>query len=214
MPNKERLNLTIDAGEEKCQVITLYSDGYSGTIYVRDVWAELFNEQGNLNQYTFTSTDHGISISYIDTFLDFENSANFEVCIIASNPGKYLGAIIFSPKTEGNVVVEIGTWILLHVSEPSQPTTTPPLSGGGSSSKNSGDIALTIEQPPEENIELLASPEEPEQTAEQTQEQKNLPEKEQTALFTPFRIFPFILIIGLVTAAVLIQKKRKSFIKK
>ena len=58
----------------------------------------------------------GIQISYPKQIDNFNNNQEIEVCITARYSGQYRGALIFTPKSDTNVVVEVGTWLLVNVS--------------------------------------------------------------------------------------------------
>lgn len=150
--DKGKLDYELNIGEESCQVVSLSSNDYNGTIKIRDVWAENKDEDNNLNKYTFSALDHQLSIKYIDTVLDFKDSMDFEVCLTADNPGNFKGALVFTPDAKTNVVVEVGTWLFVNVKENIQENTlsnNPGSSsggggggggGGGSGSSSSGGI--------------------------------------------------------------------------
>lgn len=138
--DKGKMEYNLKTGEEVCQIISLTSDDYEGTIEVRDVWAENSNEEGNLNDYIFSASDHQLSVKYIDTALDFKDSMDFEVCLSADQAGSFKGGLIFTPDAKTNVVVEVGTWLLINVEEApvENPTTTPSTTSSGSGENGGG----------------------------------------------------------------------------
>ena len=137
--DKGKLDFNIFAGEEQCNSVTLSSNNYYGLIEVRDEWS------GEDISKIYGASNYDLSISYIDTIVDFEDEVEFEVCISGLTPGDYKGALIFTPEAEGKVNVEIGTWLLVNIEEkPQQPSPSEnnPVSnsnsgsgGGGSSGK-------------------------------------------------------------------------------
>lgn len=149
--DKGKMEYNLKTEEEVCQIISLTSDDYGGTIKVRDVWAENSNEGENLNNYTSASSDHQLSVKYIDTALDFKDSMDFEVCLSADQSGSFKGALIFTPDAKTNVVVEVGTWLLINVEEaPAEnPTATPSTnsgSGGGGEGGSGGSGGSIIKK--------------------------------------------------------------------
>lgn len=165
--DKGKMEYNLKTGEEVCQIISLTSEDYEGTIKVRDVWAESSNEGENLNDYIFSGSDHQLSVKYIDTALDFKDSMDFEVCLSADQSGSFKGALIFTPDAKTNVVVEVGTWLLINVEKaPVENSTATPStsSGGGGSSGGSGG---SIIKKPSANLSEDKSNEEKNQTEEE-----------------------------------------------
>jgi hypothetical protein len=148
--NKGKLDPDIVIGEEFCDTISVSASDYSGTISVRDKWAETFDEERNLNSYTSTAEDHDMTIQYENNPEIVDGNADVEVCITPTKLGKYKGALIFTPESDSNVVVEVGTWLFVNVIEkPTEDTPQPnpnpspapsnnPSSGGGGGSPSSG----------------------------------------------------------------------------
>lgn len=134
--DKGRLDYNIEVGEEKCQIIKISSPSYNGKILIRDIWAENPNEESNFRKYIFTSEDHGLKINYENEIMGFEEEYPLKVCLKGQEIGEYKGAIIFTPYSNTNVVVEVGTWLFVTITEPQPEPTTPPTnqqpaSGGG-----------------------------------------------------------------------------------
>jgi len=113
--NPTKIYLSLNPNEENCQKIFLSSQNYTGTIKVRDIWTNNLSES-NLNKYTLSANDLGVTINYPKQFDNFKDSQEVEVCLSSINSGNYRGALIFTPQSNTNVIVEIGTWLFLNVS--------------------------------------------------------------------------------------------------
>ena len=140
-PDKGFLNFTLQPDVEQCQLVTVSSEDYLGEISIRDIWAETFDGPRDFDLYTKRASDHDLSISYIDNIADFENQITIEVCISGNTPGDYRGALIFTPETQANEssVVEIGTWLLVHIDGqvvPDSPNNPSSSEGGSSGGKD------------------------------------------------------------------------------
>lgn len=111
-----RAYFNVDGKGEVCETINLFSQDYDGTIIVRDVWASNIDEGTNINKYTSEKEDLGIDITY-DNELEITKGeeVDFEVCILKDNKEKAKGAIIFTPSSDTNVVVEVGTWMYINM---------------------------------------------------------------------------------------------------
>ena len=139
-----KLYFNINPNEEICQMIVLSSTDYIGEINIRDVWAKSFDEGSNTNTYDKKAEDFGIEIYYDNLIENFDEEEEIEVCLSGSTIRKSKGAIIFTPKSETNVVVEVGTWLFVTISEPPQMTTTS--SGGGGEGSSGGGGGGIVQQ--------------------------------------------------------------------
>lgn len=113
--DKGKLYFDLKTGEESCQDIIITAQNYTEAISVRNVWANNMSEDQNLNHYTTNPSDLGIAINYPKIFDSISEKQTVKVCINASAPGAYKGAIIFTPKSNTNIVVEVGSWLFLNV---------------------------------------------------------------------------------------------------
>jgi|SRR3989344_1891172 len=113
--DKGKIYLDMNVSQKTCQTITITSDDYKGTIKIRDIWAEDFSEGGNLNKYTLNSEDLGITIFYNKIIENFSKNAQLELCLSSNEPGNFKGALIFTPESKDNIVLEIGSWLYINV---------------------------------------------------------------------------------------------------
>ena len=150
--NQGKMNFDLNEGEENCQTVKLMSEEYAGLITLRDVWAEDFKEGGNLHPYTLNASDHKLEIIYPNQIEEFSIEEEIEVCLTAHNSGEFKGALMFTPKSETNVVVEVGTWLLVNVQEPQ---TTPSNNDGTSSGSSSGGGSVTTKTPQKDETQEL-----------------------------------------------------------
>jgi len=148
-PGKIYFNL--NPNEEECQTITLSSKDYSGRINIRDMWAEKADEINNLKMYTSSASDKEINIGY-PNINDFNNEEGINVCLSGNQIGRYKGALIFTPEAKGNVVVEVGAWLFVNITEPEPPQETPPQNTdsnqntGGNNQGGSGGSSMTTSE--------------------------------------------------------------------
>jgi len=160
-PSPGKLYFNTEINARSCEKITLSSLDYKGDIKIRDVWATSINEGANINKYTATASDFGITLEYSEIIENFSGSKEVEVCLTQTSSTKSKGGIIFTPGSETNVVVEYGTWLLVNIDEPKPisdtPTksTTSPTSNTNSNTNpasNTGEVVLGIEEN-KQNIE-------------------------------------------------------------
>lgn len=107
-----KLNFNMKTENMKCEEIVVVSEDYTGEVSVRDVWASV-EEGNNINKFYMTAEDFGININYPET-IDLNKKKTIEVCLSGNNIKEGKGAIIFTPKSETNVVVEVGTWLFVE----------------------------------------------------------------------------------------------------
>jgi len=137
--NKGKLELNIQKGERMCKMVKVLSEDYVGEIQVRDIWSKDL-EETNTNNYNNVAEDFGIDISY-DEIKDFNEQSEIEVCFSGERVGDFRGALIFTPKAGNdqiNVVVEVGTWLIINVIESNGKN-----SNGGSNGGSGGGSAIT-----------------------------------------------------------------------
>src|SRR3989344_4641578 len=103
-----KLNFNMETNNELCKEITIVSNDYKGEIRIRDVWASV-DEGSNINKFYLEAGDFDISISYPNE-IDLNERETIDVCLSGSNIKQAKGAIIFTPNTDTNIVVEVGTW--------------------------------------------------------------------------------------------------------
>ena len=107
-----KLYFDMKNNKEDCQTITFISDDYQGNIIIRDVWADI-KEDSNINNFNMRSNDFGIYITYDSAIKNFEESEEIEICLTGKNVKNGKGALIFTPESETNVIVETGAWIFV-----------------------------------------------------------------------------------------------------
>lgn len=104
--NKDSVVLVGTLDEEICDTFVVYSSDFSGNINVEDRWAD---SSGDLSVYDLDSRDVGISVIYLNTIVDFNESITMDVCVIGE-PGIYRGVLVFDSgvdDSELELVVEI-----------------------------------------------------------------------------------------------------------
>jgi len=152
--NKGKLYFDLKTGEESCQEVVITASNYTDSINVRDVWANSMSEDQNLNHYTADKSNLGIKINYPKSFDSISDKQTAKVCITPSIPGQYKGAIIFTPKSDTNIVVEVGSWLFVNVtgsqivenesSEQNQTANTNPTSITGNVVGNNSTMRNTL----------------------------------------------------------------------
>ena len=158
-----KLYFDVNLNEKNCQNIVLSSEDYLGEVNIRDVWAKNIDEGYNINNYSVKSEDLGIKLDYNKLIENFDGSEEVEVCLSGNKIGESKGAIIFTPKSETNIVVEVGTWLMVNVTESqqTQPTNLANIGsdGGGFSIKTVGENSEAEEDKvaPEEQSEKITS---------------------------------------------------------
>lgn len=216
--DKGKMEYNLKVEEESCQIISLNSEDYKGTIKIRDVWAENQNEEKNLNKYNFSASDNKLTIKYMDTVLDFKDSMDFEICITADEPGNFKGALIFTPEAETNVVIEVGTWIIINSEKipKTNPNDNQGSSSSGSGGSSGGSGSGVIKTNSEKNKTL--SKESNEKSENKTNEENKIDENSKTGITGAViglfgnkntKIISLAVII-LVISYFLIYKKRKQ----
>ena len=156
-PSPGKLYFNTEINARSCEKITLSSLDYKGDIKIRDVWATSINEGANINKYTATASDFGITLEYSEIIENFSGSKEVEVCLTQTSSTKSKGGIIFTPSTGTNVVVEYGTWFFVNLEEPKPISDTPTKSTTNPNSNtnpasNTGEVVLGIEEN-KQNIE-------------------------------------------------------------
>jgi hypothetical protein len=145
-----KLIFDIEKGKQGCQIITLSSGDYSGMINIRDIWTNDINDS-NTNKYPLNASDFEIEISYNKQLTNFNKNQDIQICITGNEIiNKTRGAIIFTPISNTNVVVEVGAWIFVTVNEPKPSPTnnngnanTNTGSGSSSSGSSGGGLGIT-----------------------------------------------------------------------
>ncbi|MBI3623759.1 hypothetical protein HY212_06810 [Candidatus Pacearchaeota archaeon] len=117
-PDPGKLYLNTESNDRVCQKITLTSEDYQGKIKVRDVWATKINEGANINKYNADPKDFGITLEYPKVIENFNGNTEVEVCVNQKESMKAKGAIIFTPDSGTNVVVENGVWLFINLKDP------------------------------------------------------------------------------------------------
>ena len=118
-----KLHFDLNPGIQNCQNIVVSSSDYSGTLKVRDIWTDKQKEY-NTNHYNKTAAGLGMQISYTKQIDNFNGQQEVEVCLTANNLGNYTGDLIFTPGSDTNIVVEVGAWLFVNVSETPAATAT------------------------------------------------------------------------------------------
>ena len=147
--DKGKLYFNLNPGEESCQSIKVSSNSYEGKVNIRDIWAETFDEEGNFRKYTFTAKDHGLNIRYDNKIDNFNKESSVEVCLNGNYPGEYKGAMIFTPESDTNVVVEVGTWLLVNITGTGSgiyPSNPKKASQGGSLGSQQTEVATNPDE--------------------------------------------------------------------
>jgi len=161
--DKGKLEYDIEKGEEICKMVKVSSEDYSGKIIIRDIWPEEGEEDSGFSKYTLTAEDYGISIDYPSEILDFSGESEIEVCLSGEEVGNFRGALIFTPEAgeeQINVVVEIGTWLMVNITEAEiEEEVVVPIvessgssSGGGSGGGSPLNLNLVVENETQEDI--------------------------------------------------------------
>lgn len=107
-----KLYFDMNKNKEVCRAVTLISGDYKDKIKVRDIWAGV-NESYNTNKFYMKAEDFGLKISYKKTIENFNGTETIKICLSGENAKEGKGALIFTPESESNVVVEVGTWIFV-----------------------------------------------------------------------------------------------------
>jgi len=170
-----KLEFNIEPGERMCKIVKVSSEDYIGKIVLRDIWPEIGEEESGFSKYTLTADDYNINIEYLDEILDFDRESEIEVCLSGESVGDFKGALIFTPEGEGGqikTVIEVGTWLLVTVSE--KEIDNPPVNNGGSTGSSSvGGSVKTVENKTiEESVEVVEEEVEEEVVAEVEVEEK------------------------------------------
>lgn len=136
IPNQLQINFDLVSGESICKSISLSSNEPASAI-IKDVWAEEYNKERSLDRFAYSAKDHGLEINYKKS-LEFTepDSIDVDICIKASNIGKYQGALIFSSENKTGNVLQYSTWLRVIVSE--KPIIQNTISGGSGGSDGSG----------------------------------------------------------------------------
>ena len=107
------INYSLNANEELCKNITIFSKDYRGEISSMDKWAEEGVSTKNLNEYNLESSNLGINIEYQKSFI-LSDKKDFNVCITAAKKGSYQGALLFQAD---NMTLGVGSWLNLLVED-------------------------------------------------------------------------------------------------
>jgi len=130
--------------DELCQVIEISDENYQGKIFIDDLWAESYEER-DIENFSLDAGDLGLSISYVDTIVGFEESIEIEVCVDGEESGRFMGVLVYQLEEGGEE--EIGSWIFVDVEEPSVV-----VGGGGSGGGGNGRITTISVQAHEDEI--------------------------------------------------------------
>ena len=160
--DKGHLDYDLKIGEEKCLMVSLSSEDYYGVITLKDSWAKDIKEGTNINKYNLSASVLGLSLDYPKEIQDFSDKKEVRVCILGNRSGNYRGAMIFTPDSNTNVVVEIGTWLLVYIKEDFQESSdnseSSSSSGGGGSSSGGGSSGIqSTKNSEEENSSILSN---------------------------------------------------------
>jgi hypothetical protein len=113
-----KLEFDLQPNEEKCLEVYLNINENEETIFVRDIWTKNpDNEPNNLNNYKLNNEDLNIYVNYEDKLENLSEENKMRVCLSGKDKGEFRGALIFTPKSEKNVVVEVGTWLLVNIED-------------------------------------------------------------------------------------------------
>jgi hypothetical protein len=106
------VNLSFDISENEapCKSIIVFTKGYDGTIYIKDLWSNSNISVKDLSEYYLSSRILNITISYLNEF-EIHNKEKIDICVSGRKSGNFYGIIIISTK-DG---VAIGNWIDVHV---------------------------------------------------------------------------------------------------
>jgi hypothetical protein len=110
-----KLYFNLNPAQQNCQKVKLISSDYSGKITIRDVWTDNVSEM-NINKYGLNTDNIGITVSYQKQIDNFKDEKEVEVCLSGYEIGRYRGDLIFTPESNTNVIVEVGTWLFVNVS--------------------------------------------------------------------------------------------------
>lgn len=156
--SKTSLSFESKENEKTCQMITISSADFQGMIKIRDMWASSYSEGGNLNRYAMSSSDLDLSI-YYETEINFEENLELEVCVTSRKAGKYKGALIFTPESESNIVVEVGVWLYVETGKESKESSK---SSSNSNSPNPRSFETIISDPKNDlDFQQLSDEEQP-----------------------------------------------------
>lgn len=112
--SKSRIYFNLEANEKNCQNITIASEDYKGKITIRDVWSQS-KEENNINKYIYNPENLGISAEYKREIKDFNRESEIELCLTGTKNGEFRGDFIFTPESDTNIVVEVGSWLFVNV---------------------------------------------------------------------------------------------------
>jgi hypothetical protein len=184
-----RIDFIMPQGEKQCQTVTLTSEDYSSTIRLRDSWTNNIMET-NIHKYNVTAGEFGLIITYPAEIRNFDGEEEIEICITGEKMlNKTRGNLIFTPYSNTNVVVEVGTWLFVTITKPlpkptqnteTKPTTTTQQaasSGGGGGGGTYTPTTNEIEETPEQNQPTAVVVEE---TNPESEEQQATEEKQET----------------------------------
>ena len=142
-----KINFDVQGNDEQCKEVTVVSDDYAGELRLRDVWSNS-KEESNINNFDMEANDFGFDISYPET-INIEDKETIEICLSGGDLREARGALIFTPDSDTNIVVEVGAWIFvkeLEVGDESiggSPSITGNVIGGGSG-MNKSLIAVVL----------------------------------------------------------------------
>ncbi|MEN9626539.1 MAG: hypothetical protein RL557_867 [archaeon] len=208
VPNKGNLEIETMVNQEKCELIQLTSDDYTGKVIIRDMWAESYETETALRNFKVDANFHDILFDY-PSEVDFEKEKNIELCFTPQKAGKYKGAIIFTPESSSNTVVEMGTWLFLNVEPTTQQNTESQELANKNSVTGSGDTASTAVNAPTTVQNTV------EEKTELNKEKENTEENNAgitgNVIGTGYTTISFIIILflcAIVALSVLIYKIR------
>ena len=148
------LEFNLEKNKVSCQKISLVVE--TNIAEVHDSWAKNFADAWTVSNFKTSSQELGIQMNYPSEI----NSAQKElqVCLTASKPGSYKGALIFRQEKVGNSIIQFAVWLKVSVSgEASNETSEKSPSKNETSSKSSKSSGRSINRN-ELSQETLQSP--------------------------------------------------------
>lgn len=223
-PNQLQYNFDLVVDEEKCQAVTV-SSGEPREVIISDVWAPSYETGSDLNLFTYEPANHGIFIDFIDTLVfEEEGSIDVEVCVTASEVGKFKGALIFAPQEGQGNVVQYASWLRIIVEEKEVVANNNQNSNtGGSGSGGSGSGGSRVVRISDEKVEDSQSVEFEELSADIGDNQEVVEEEGVAAEEESFgklsitnqigflNFIPIVFIIFIIAASVYVGKQRRKF---
>lgn len=130
-----KLYFDMNNNKKICQKIVLISDDYKGKVKLRDVWTGV-DEDYNINKFYMKAKDFGLDVSYPKTIAKFKDRESIEICLSGNNIKEGKGALIFTPESDTNIVVEVGAWLFVEGESFNPPSYEEVNGGGGAGESN------------------------------------------------------------------------------